>query len=168
MIISFSPIDEQAASEIVRWCYEPPYEIYNPEDSTESIQYALDPQYNYTTLRDESGRLVGFCSYGADGQVPGGDYSADALDIGMGIHPDFTGQGLGSSYVLAVLDYAQSKFQPTTFRVTIASFNQRARRVWGKNGFRQVQAFTHQNSKREFCLYIKAGNTHTNRHESKH
>ena len=29
MRISFAPIDEQAASEIVRWCYEPPYEIYN-------------------------------------------------------------------------------------------------------------------------------------------
>ena len=49
MIISFSPIDEQAASEIVRWRYEPPYEIYNLEDLAESIQYALDPQYNYTT-----------------------------------------------------------------------------------------------------------------------
>ena len=86
-------------------------------------------------MHDENGRLVGFCSFGEDGQVPGGDYSTDALDIGMGIHPDFTGQGLGSSFVLAVLDYAQRKFQPTTFRVTIAAFNQRARHVWGKNGF---------------------------------
>lgn len=166
MNISFAPIDEQAAREIVRWCYKPPYEIYNLEDSAESIQYALDPQYNYTTMRDESGRLFGFCSFGEDGQVPGGDYSADALDVGMGIHPDYTGKGLGSSFVFAVLDYAQKKFQPTTFRVTIAAFNQRARRVWEKNGFRQVQTFTHQNSKREFCVCIKAENTHANSHES--
>ena len=165
MIISFSPIDEQAANEFVRWRYEPPYDIYNLEDLVESIQYALDPQYNYTAMRDEKGMLVGFCSFGDDGQVPGGDYNKDSLDIGMGIHPDFTGQGQGSSFVREVLDYAQWKFQPATFRVTIAAFNQRARHVWEKNGFQQVQTFTHQNSKREFGVFIKAADTQANNHE---
>ena len=155
MKISFAPIDEQAASEIVRWCYEPPYEIYNLEDSEESIQYALDPKYNYTIMRDESGRLVGFCSFGVDGQVPGGDYRAEALDIGMGICPDFTGKGLGSGFVRAVLDFAEKEFHPKIYRVTIAAFNQRARRVWEKNGFQQVQSFIHADSRREFCVYTR-------------
>ena len=158
MIISFSPIDEPAAREIVCWRYDPPYDIYNLEDSDEAIEYALDPQYNYFAMRNESGALVGFCSFGEDGQVPGGDYAADALDIGMGIHPDFTGQGLGSDFVLAVLDFARREFRPITFRVTIAAFNQRAQRVWVKNGFQLIQTFTHQRSNRKFVVMVRNAN----------
>lgn len=154
MEIIFSPIDEPAAREIVCWRYEPPYDIYNLEDSTDSIQYALDPHNNFYTMRAENGELVGFCSFGEDGQVPGGDYAADALDIGMGIRPAFTGQGRGVDFSLAVLNFAQKEFQPIAFRVTIAAFNQRAQRVWQKNGFRRIQTFTHESSKREFMVMI--------------
>ena len=168
MKISFAPIDEQAAREIVRWCYEPPYEIYNLEDSQESIEYALDPMYNYTIMRDESDRLIGFCSFGVDGQVPGGNYHAEALDIGMGICPDFTGKGLGSGFVQAVLEFAEKEFQPEAYRVTIAAFNRRARRVWEKNGFQQVQTFMHAVSRREFCVYTRIADMKADRYESNH
>ena len=166
MKISFAPIDEQAASEIVRWCYQPPYEIYNLDNTQESIEYALNPQYHFTTMRDESGRLIGFCSFGVDGQVPGGDYSAEALDIGMGICPDFTGKGLGSGFVRAVLDFADDEFHPTAYRVTIAAFNRRARRVWEKNNFQQVQSFIHADSRREFCVYTRDANIKVDSYES--
>ena len=158
MNIAFAPMDEPAARAIVRWCYEPPYHIYNLEDSPESIQYALDPQYNYHAMRDENGELVGFCSFGEDGQVPGGDYQAEALDIGMGIRPDLTGQGYGRDFVAAVLDFAQREFKPVAFRVTIAAFNHRARRVWESNGFKQTQAFIHQDSNREFIVMTRSVN----------
>jgi len=153
--ISFSPIDELAAREIVGWRYEPPYDIYNLEDSADSVQYALDLRNNYHVMRDQSGKLIGFCSFGEDGQVPGGDYGAHALDIGMGIHPEFTGQGLGGSFVLAVLDFAKGEFKPSTFRVTIATFNKRAQRVWEKNDFKPIQTFTHHGSKRDFIVMIR-------------
>ena len=158
MNITFSPLDEPAAREIVRWRYEPPSDIYNLEGSEESVQYALDPQYNYFAMRVENGELVGFCSFGEDGQVPGGDYSADALDIGMGIHPEYTGRGLGGDFVSAVLDFARERFRPTAFRVTIAAFNQRAQQVWEKNGFKPVQSFTHQISKRDFIVMTRDAN----------
>jgi RimJ/RimL family protein N-acetyltransferase len=166
MKISFAPIDEHAASEIVRWCYEPPYEIYNLDNTHESIEYALNPQYNFTIMRDENGRLVGFCSFGLDGQVPGGDYRAEALDIGMGICPDFTGKGLGSSFVRAVLDFAEKEFQAKAYRVTIAAFNRRARRVWERNNFQQVQSFIHADSRREFCVYTRNANIKAGQHVS--
>jgi RimJ/RimL family protein N-acetyltransferase len=155
MIISFFPMDEQAAREIVRWRYEPPYDIYNLENSEAEIHYAIDPQNNFYTMRDENGTLVGFCSFGDDGQVPGGDYSANALDIGMGIRPDLTGKGHGASIAASTLDFARITFQPIAFRVTIAAFNTRARRVWEKNSFIQTQAFMHQGSKREFIVMMK-------------
>ncbi len=49
--------------------------------------------------------LEGFCSFGADGQVAGGDYSGQCLDIGMGIWPDLTGRGNGKRYAQAVVSY---------------------------------------------------------------
>jgi ribosomal-protein-alanine N-acetyltransferase len=154
LVISFSSMDTAAASKIVHWRYEPPYEIYNLEDSAESIQYILDPQYSYHSMHDEKERLIGFCSFGEDGQVPGGDYSADALDIGMGIHPDLTGQGLGSGIARAVLDFAQRKFQSRAYRVTIAAFNQRAQKVWKTIGFKPFQTFTHKDSNRQYIIMI--------------
>jgi ribosomal-protein-alanine N-acetyltransferase len=152
MSISFFLIDAPAARAIVRWCYEPPYDIYNLEDSPETIQYALDPQNNFYAMRDKSGELIGFCSFGKDGQVPGGGYTDDALDIGMGIRPDLTGRGRGSDFAAAVLDFARREFHPLAFRVTIAAFNQRAQRLWEKNGFHPIRRFTHKASERKFVI----------------
>jgi ribosomal-protein-alanine N-acetyltransferase len=154
MKIAFSPLDEISAREIARWRYDPPYDLYNLGNEEAAVQYALEPKNRFYTLRDADGDLVGFCSFGEDGQVPGGDYSLEALDIGMGIRPDLTGMGRGAEYVAAVLDFARDAFVPRRFRVTIAGFNQRAQRVWQANGFYPVQTFNHQSSGHEFVVFI--------------
>ncbi len=153
--VTFKPIDETAARAILTWRYEPPYDIYNLEDSPESLAYALDPQNNYYAIRTVKNELVGFCSFGLDAQVPGGDYTAPALDIGLGIQPDWTGQGLGAKFVAAVLNFTQTEFAPPQLRVTIAAFNYRAQRVWEKNGFNQIDTFNHFVSGREFVIFTK-------------
>jgi RimJ/RimL family protein N-acetyltransferase len=153
--ISFSPIDERQACEIARWRYPPPYDLYNLAESKDAIAYALDPQNNFYAMEDKQGELVGFCSFGQDGQVPGGDYAADALDIGLGIHPDLTGQGKGIDYVSCVLDFARETFDPPRFRVTIAVFNRRAQRVWRKAGFWLVNRFRHEETGRAFVILVK-------------
>lgn len=65
----------------------------------------LDPErrqsYYAALSKDE---LVGFFSFGAEAQVPGGDYdNAKALDIGLGMRPDLTGKSLGLGFVEAGL-----------------------------------------------------------------
>jgi ribosomal-protein-alanine N-acetyltransferase len=149
-------LDESAAREIVRWRYEPPYDVYNIEDTEKSVRYTLDRQNNFYAIRGENGKLVGFCSFGKDGQVPGGDYVEPALDIGMGIRPDLTGQGYGGDFATAVLDFAQREFAPKKFRVTISTFNQRAQRVWEKKGFRLTQKFVNADNNRGFVVLIKS------------
>jgi RimJ/RimL family protein N-acetyltransferase len=153
--IIFSAMNEAAAREIVRWRYDPPYDIYNIEDSDDAIQYAIDPQNGFFVMRDETGNLLGFCSFSDDGQVSGGDYRLEALDIGMGIHPDLTGQGRGAAYVAAVLDFARTEFAPVRLRVTIAAFNLRAQRVWEKNGFRPERAFHRESDNKEFVILVR-------------
>jgi len=154
---TFQPMDEASARAVPEWRYEAPYDIYNiASDNVEKeMQLFLDPQNAYHTITDEQGDLVAYCCFGPDGQVSGGDYGAAALDIGLGVRPDLTGQGHGLAYINAVLHFARRAFPPTAFRVTVAEFNQRARRVWEKAGFRPVQTFQRSGDGMPFVILAR-------------
>ena len=88
----------------------------------------------------------------SDAQVSGGYYSSDALDIGMGIRPDLTGQGLGKLYAQAVAGYGANRYGAKHLQVTIAVFNQRAQRVGKQLGFEQVETFIKLGGEEEFVV----------------
>lgn len=157
MQLQIVPIHETQVQQLVCWRYAPPYEVYNldPNSDEATLAYFLDPANAYHAILDESGEMVGFCSFGTDGQVPGGDYRADALDIGMGMRPDLTGHGHGATFRDAVIAFALDNYAPPTLRVTIADFNQRAKRVWEKAGFEPVQRFRSEFSGLEFVVFMK-------------
>jgi ribosomal-protein-alanine N-acetyltransferase len=156
---TFSSMDPASARAISAWHYDPPYELYNvaPERIEKEVQALLDPQNAYYAMFDEGGSLVANCCFGRDAQVSGGDYSADALDIGLGVRPDQTGQGRGHTYVDAVLDLARHTYAPTAFRVTVAAFNGRALRVWGRAGFRPVSEFARTSDGLAFVVLTSQG-----------
>ena len=159
MITFFRPLDENSARQIISWQYEAPFDIYNlaSPDPEETVQYLLDPQNAFYGIDGPTGELEAFCSFGPDGQVNGGDYySTSALDIGLGVRPDLTGQGHGSRYVNAVIDFAQRTYAPDRLRVTIAAFNHRAQRVWEKAGFQVVQSFQGGWTNMDFVVMIKS------------
>lgn len=153
----FRPLEETHARAMLDWHYEAPYDVYDlrGSDADAIVQDLLTPEYAYHAVLTPEGELVAFCCLGADAQVPGGDYRTEALDIGLGVRPDLTGQGTGSAYLQAVLDFAQRTWSPTTYRVTIAAFNVRARRVWQKAGFLPVQRFESTHSGRPFLVYLR-------------
>ncbi|MEJ2209990.1 MAG: GNAT family protein [Anaerolineae bacterium] len=109
------------------------------------VRAFLEPGNAYYAICNGEGELVAYCCFGPDARGPGGDYGpaagGQALDVGLGVRPDLTGQGRGGEYVQAVLDFARHCWSPAALRVTVAEFNQRAQRVWEKAGFRQVQRF---------------------------
>jgi RimJ/RimL family protein N-acetyltransferase len=154
MRLTFRPAEEADIRAFSAWRYEPPYDVYNEdtEDSSTLVRYFLDPQVHCTAVTDESGELVAYCTFGPDGQVPGGDYGDPALDIGLGVRPDLTGQGRGSSYVSAVIEFARATFAPRALRVTVAAFNRRALRVWERAGFQRVQTFERQRDGMPFVV----------------
>jgi RimJ/RimL family protein N-acetyltransferase len=156
MAYRFRRLDETAIFTIAEWRYEPPYDIYDlgPIDD-EDLAYFLDPELAFHSIVDEAGALVAYCSFGLDGQVPGGDYSIEALDIGLGVRPNLTGRGQGPTFVQTVLDFAQTQYAPAAFRVTIAEFNQRALHVWQKVGFRPVQRFETSFDGRPFIVLMR-------------
>jgi ribosomal-protein-alanine N-acetyltransferase len=157
MPLTFRPLDEAGARAILTWRYEAPYDLYNLDsgDMEASVRFFLDPQNGYQAVVDGEGDLVAYCCFGLDAQVPGGDYGVDALDVGLGVRPDLIGQGRGFRYVEAVLSFAQHTFAPGALRVTVAEFNQRARRVWQKAGFQPVQRFLRQQDNRPFVTLMR-------------
>ena len=141
MAIEFRPAAAQDVAQFIEWRYEPPYDVYSLDmKPAEAEQYFLDPSVNcHSILAD--GDLFGYCTFGEDARVPGGDYAPPALDIGAAMRPDATGQGRGRDFVAAIVDFATAAFSPDRLRVSIASYNERAIRVWTANGFEELGRF---------------------------
>lgn len=158
MSFTFLPLDEKSAQAILNWDYVPPYDIYNltGSDPEATLQYLLDPQNAFHGIYRQQGHLEAYCSFGPDGQVLGGDYSTPALDIGLAVRPDLTGQGHGSEYINAVIDFACRTYAADRLRVTIAAFNARALRVWEKAGFQIIQTFQGGWENMDFVILIRA------------
>ena len=131
------PMIPAFAAQIVTWRYPAPYDCY---DMTGVDPACLSPASGFFALTDPAG-LIGFRSFGPDGQVPGGEHDATALDTGGGLRPDLTGAGLGREAIQAGLDFGRQQFEPRAFRVTIATLNVRALRVVTALGFRSIGSF---------------------------
>jgi [ribosomal protein S18]-alanine N-acetyltransferase len=159
--LTFVPLTAHHVSQILTWRYPPPYDLYNmgkgtadPLELIEAIDYFSQVQYHFeAVLRQPAAELVAFCSFGSDGQVAGGDYSAAAVDIGMGVRPNLTGRGLGGMFAGVAIDYAHKMFDSTQLRVTIAEFNRRAQKVWQRHGFVPTQRFYANFGQRPFIIY---------------
>ncbi len=156
MQFQFHPLTRKEATELISWRYDKPYDIYNIDSDNlqKTIDFFVDPVNSYFVISSDLHEFTAFCCFGADAQVPGGDYSLDALDIGLGIRPELTGQGLGSQIANATIDYARQSFSAQRFRVTIAAFNKRALKVWQNLAFVPVQRFRNQNGN-EYLIFIR-------------
>jgi hypothetical protein len=123
------------AAALVGWRYPAPYQRYDLAGADPA--YFTDPAHGFHALVDDDGALIGYRSFGPDGRVPGGDYDEAALDTGGGLRPDLTGRGrgLGREAIATGLAFGRATFRPAAFRVTVASFNTRARRVVESLGF---------------------------------
>lgn len=154
----FHPMTESAAVEIAGWQYEPPYDLYNLDssDATADLALMVDPTNAYYAITDGSSDLIGFCCFGKEGQVPGGDYDLPALDVGVGMRPDLIGQGRGQGFLASVLAFARQEFDADCFRATVASFNERSLRMCLTAGFRETQRFTSRTATpREFVVLLR-------------
>ncbi|MEM6437726.1 MAG: GNAT family protein [Cyanobacteria bacterium P01_D01_bin.115] len=86
--------------------------------------------------------------------MSGSSYDATALDIGMGLHLNLIGQGQGRHYATAVARYGSSQLGEQRLRVTIATFNLRAQRLWQRLGFEPVEQFCKTGSHQTFVIMV--------------
>ncbi|MBA3566271.1 MAG: GNAT family N-acetyltransferase [Actinobacteria bacterium] len=91
-----------------------------PSDA-EDLAELLDPVARadqYFAVDTRAATLIGFVQYKRPHRA--------SLEIGLGLHPSWTGQGLGESFLEACLDYARRRFDPEQFTLSVARFNGRA------------------------------------------
>jgi len=123
------------ASEIVKWKYEKPYDLYNYD--VDDIEELMSGSYH--GILNENHTLVGYFCTGKEAQVPAGsllraydDFSF--IDIGLGMRPDLTGKGKGHAF----LSFIISQVGLANLRLTVATFNKRAIKLYEKVGFVQI------------------------------
>jgi ribosomal-protein-alanine N-acetyltransferase len=157
MGIDFSASGRGDSQDLLGVAVRSPYDVYDlePDELAEGAAYFLDPDLNCYGVFNERDELVAYCTFGPDGQVPGGEYAEGALDIGLGVRPDLTGEGKGLSFVDAVVGFAPRNFGHEMLRVTVAAFNERAQRVWAKAGFQIAQRFEREPDGMEFVVMVR-------------
>lgn len=159
MFIGARPVNADDVAEFVGWRYEAPYDAYNltrPLD--EVLDYFLGPTTKCHGILTDAG-LGGYCTFGEDARVPGGDYRAAAVDIGAALKPELVGRGYGTEFVAAIIDCAILMFDPSMLRVSISASNLRAMKVWMSNGFNETQRFQAQEEMlgtKEFVVFERS------------
>ena len=129
--MNVQPITDEQAAAIAEWRYEVPYEWYDTSADPRRVELFANPARR-THLRavvDDGGELVGFFNFVPDGHE---------VRLGLGMHPDLTGRGLAQPFIESGLAYARREWQPRTFRLFVAAWNERAIRLYERLGFREV------------------------------
>lgn len=154
MSFNIEKMNYEFAKSIIKWSYPKPYDIYNMENSEESLNELLSGSYFSVTLDNQ---LVGFFCYGEFAQIPIKEALSfyndnNFLDIGLGLNPDLCNRGYGVKFVLAGMNYAINRFSLKQFRLTVASFNQRAIKVYQRVGFKIEESFIRPSDMKEFYI----------------
>ena len=141
-------MNAQEASEISAWHYEPPYDFHDTTNDPDDLAELLDPERPdgvYFSAFDDSGALVGFFQVEKEGRT---------VEVGLGLRPDLTGKELELGFLLAGLEFARIRFAPDVLRLSVATFNERAIRVYERAGFQHVKTFTHHTNGGEHLFLL--------------
>ena len=124
MHVSIEPASEETHRQLVTWRYPPPYDFYDGD-----VDPVLNPE-RYFEARDEQGELIGFLLLGRSRRTSITGWVCD----------DLVGRGLGLDFFLAGLAFARQRYQPRRVFLHVAEFNDGARRVYERAGFRVVSS----------------------------
>ena len=127
--MTIKKMEQSEALEIAdRWKYDGEYAFYNmtadPEDY-EEIVTAEERGDRYFSVFDGD-ELTGFFCVEQEG--------AD-VEIGLGLRPDLTGRGRGKVFLEEILRFVRENYSFEKIRLDVASFNQRAVKVYERAGF---------------------------------
>jgi ribosomal-protein-alanine N-acetyltransferase len=134
----FRSMSQRDAEAIALWHYPEPFSFYDWAADGDDLAELLDPEARkdvYASVEDEACVLVGYFTFKP--KAPG------MLEIGLGLHPEKTGQGHGEAFLGAGLEYARRRFAPAEFTLAVATFNRRAITVYERAGFAPVRVYMH-------------------------
>lgn len=110
------------------WKYDGEYAFYDMTADPEDYEEIVTPEKRgdrYFSVFSGDG-LIGFFCVEREG--------AD-VEIGLGLRPGLTGQGRGKAFLEEILRFVRENFSFEKIRMDVASFNQRAIKVYERAGF---------------------------------
>ncbi|MCR8850322.1 GNAT family N-acetyltransferase [Rossellomorea sp. SC111] len=139
MSYSFQVMTQKQAEHIANtWKYDGEYSFYDLTEDEEDLAEFLDENQRGSSTFSvfQEGKKVGFYSFQV---LPDG-----TVDIGLGMEPSITGKGHGKRFTESGLKFAQAKYSPDAFSLSVATFNERAINVYKKVGFKALETFTQE------------------------
>ncbi|MCL2320748.1 MAG: GNAT family N-acetyltransferase [Oscillospiraceae bacterium] len=151
-----APMNLENAMEISKWTYDEPYVLYSFKECEETIHELLEN--DYYACRDLSNRLFGYFCFGDAATIPTYEegYDEDALDMGLGMNPEFCGIGQGLDFLNFGLEFAKKykMNEKNKIRFTVADFNKRAIHLYEKAGFKILRSVKHVKFEEKFNIMI--------------
>jgi ribosomal-protein-alanine N-acetyltransferase len=158
MPYQFVPMTDEHTKTIADWRYDGVYAFYDFTQDPEDLAELLDSrgrEGRYYAVLDDDRELAGFFCF---------ERLGDSVELGLGLRPGDTGKGLGSGFARAGLVFARQRFHPRQFRLQVATFNQRAIRVYEELSFRVEKTFLKRTNGGEYDFYPWCGKPiHRNR-----
>lgn len=132
---TFRRVSPEEAREIYSWHYQGNYSFYDMSRHPEDFDEMLEPdgQEKFYSALGPDDVLMGFFSF-----IDKGDAE---LAVGLGMRPDLTGRGLGEDFLRRGLEFGRNDLGAGSFSLSVATFNQRAIRIYERAGFRARETF---------------------------
>jgi [ribosomal protein S18]-alanine N-acetyltransferase len=126
---------EQAENIAFNWHYDGEYSFYDMEADEEDLDEFSNPEKrgNTTFAVSKENELVAFFSVSK--------IANRIFDIGLGMRPNLTGKGNGIEFLSAGINFVQSAFKSEKITLSVATFNQRAIKLYRKVGFKDVEVY---------------------------
>ncbi len=147
MNFKFISMNGEYAHEIAyNWKYDGIFSFYDMTADEEDLEEFLTEDRwgkNEFAVLNEENQLVGFYSYYFEDEI---------IWIGFGLKPELTSKGLGASFVNSGIDFAVEEFhyKKDYVMLAVASFNQRAIRLYEKIGFKYVDNYIQRTNGDDF------------------
>lgn len=136
MTYTFRPMSQVQAETIAfQWRYDDDYAFYNMDADEEDLAAFLDAKQrgDKTFAIFDDDELVGFVILQFS--------DAQTVEIGLGMRPDRTGNGQGRTFITSILHWIETTYGPKTVTLAVATFNERAIRVYRACGFKSIGTF---------------------------
>ncbi|TCZ79490.1 N-acetyltransferase [Paenibacillus albiflavus] len=153
----FQPMTEEFAAIICKWRYPGEYSFYDMEETDEDIAELLEGDY-YAAL-DFKGDLIGFICSGNAARLPIGHQigiynDPSKIDIGLGMKPDITGKGSGQQFLTQAIHFLKELYPAHSFQLVVATFNERAIKVYERVGFVKGIRFINKRNEQEIEFLV--------------
>lgn len=115
------------------WHYQGEYSFYDMKNDLEDYEEIMSPEKRgdkYFQILNNNGELTAFFCIEANSEI--------SAEIGLGMAPTLVGQGHGSELMEKIENFLKEKNSFESMLLSVATFNQRALKVYKQAGFNIV------------------------------